>query len=175
MKKKNPNEVFEIVTKLKIEPNPITVEELSHALLEDDELKACYQDVYIIKIGNRRFSLGQTLAKLLLEKIDVKYIADKSVQIEPSQTFTFSKARKFIMHRFGITNLNYVGTKNKITGLLFSSKISDRYDHRNKFVAIYKAFKKNFPKHHLKPGTCLTTTECSSDEMKFLNELEREA
>ena len=159
-------------TLLKISPKPITREELAFALLEETEQAGCYSERYMIYLEDRKMQLPKAIAVSLMKKIKDECILDGSVRFGKMEGFDYAKAHRLMMIRFGLSGMLYIGNRNRVTGLQISSKIAnDPKEHRAKFVALYRQFKKKAPNLRLEPETCLTTVDCAIEDQEFLKKL----
>lgn len=159
-------DLFEITTKARISP-PITTVELAEAFLSPAELEACTTEQTRVTLKEKVvFTATKGLIEALYDIVKPEAINRGDIKILKHVYFRWSSARPRIMKQQGLTDVSYIGTRNRISGIRVSSQVSDDKSHRKKFVALIRQFKKNFPKHQVTWENCLHTIQCDVEDVK---------
>ncbi|MEM3622801.1 MAG: hypothetical protein QXR76_03405 [Candidatus Bathyarchaeia archaeon] len=162
---------YEITTTAKLS-KPLSLKEISNSLLSPAEFDACKTTHYRIIIFNKvLFSGKESVYRAILQIASPKYINDGTIKAEEHEYFNWSLAKKRIISKYGLSNISYVGTKNKVKGIIISSVTSNDTEHQHKIRKIVWDITSKFPNVLFTWEKCLTTIACNAELMSRIKDV----
>lgn len=166
----NKNQGIERRTKLVLHPT-LTSKDLASALMDKTEYQACMRENTTVEILGRKTGFSEKMYRLLLKVIKPEAIEKGDVKFYPRMTFEWGHARGKILSQYGLSDLRYFGTRNKIVGLEIGSNVTlDNSDEEqlHRVTRVVRAIKQRFSHIHMKVDDCEVTVACSPEIMKAL-------
>jgi hypothetical protein len=160
MEQNEPIERWELSTKIPLS-QPLSARQLAQGLLNSLEFEKMTTEQWRISIFEKVvFSGKESIYRAILQICDPKFINTGAIHASKQPYFNWTKAKKEVARKYGLSSFDFVGTRNKAVGLMLSSLITNGSDeHRSKVVALDRDFRRYYPKIRLdlRVATCTET------------------
>jgi hypothetical protein len=140
---------------------PLKTIDLANSLLTPDEVEDCKTLHFRIRIFDKViFSGKESVYRIILQIADPHVISEGNIKADRVPYFNWSQAKVLIGKKYGLSDFHYNGTKNRIVGIIVSSRATQQEEHLHRFQRITKVITTKYPTILFAQGKCQITAAC---------------